>query len=53
VVRDPIEPQIIRNLAISQIVADAMDEMGLKLPPSHVEIEDIRRKYHTAEHEAH
>jgi hypothetical protein len=26
-----------------------MDEMGLKLPPTHVDIADIRRKYHAAE----
>jgi PPK2 family polyphosphate:nucleotide phosphotransferase len=41
-----------RNLAISQIIADTMDEMGLKLPPTHVDIADIRRKYHAAEREA-
>jgi PPK2 family polyphosphate:nucleotide phosphotransferase len=40
-----------RNLAISQIIADTMDEMGLKLPPTHVDIADIRRKYHAAERE--
>lgn len=38
-----------RNLAVSRIIADTMDEMGLKLPPTHVDIEDIRRKYHAAE----
>jgi Polyphosphate kinase 2 (PPK2) len=38
-----------RNLAVSQIIADTMDEMGLKLPPVHVDIADIRRKYHAAE----
>jgi PPK2 family polyphosphate:nucleotide phosphotransferase len=38
-----------RNLAVSQIVADTMDDMGLKLPPTHVDIADIRRKYHAAE----
>jgi PPK2 family polyphosphate:nucleotide phosphotransferase len=38
-----------RNLAISQIIADTMDEMGLKLPPPRVNIADIRRKYHAAE----
>jgi hypothetical protein len=37
-----------RNLAVSQIIADTMDEMGLKLPPSRVDIADIRRKYHSA-----
>jgi PPK2 family polyphosphate:nucleotide phosphotransferase len=40
-----------RNLAISQIIADTMDEMGLKLPPTHGDIADIRRKYHAAERE--
>ncbi len=38
-----------RNLAVSQIIADTMDDMGLKLPPTHVDIADIRRKYHAAE----
>jgi PPK2 family polyphosphate:nucleotide phosphotransferase len=37
-----------RNLAISQIVADTMEHMGLKLPPAHVDIDAIRRKYHKA-----
>jgi polyphosphate kinase 2 (PPK2 family) len=37
-----------RNLAISQIVADTLDEMGLKLPPPQVDINEIRRKYHAA-----
>jgi PPK2 family polyphosphate:nucleotide phosphotransferase len=38
-----------RNLAVSQIIADTMDEMGLKLPPTRVDTADIRRKYHAAE----
>jgi PPK2 family polyphosphate:nucleotide phosphotransferase len=37
-----------RDLAISQIVADTMEEMGLKLPPTQVDINEIRRKYHAA-----
>ena len=41
-----------RNLAISQIVADVMDEIGLKLPPPRVDIAAIRRKYHAAKREA-
>ncbi len=41
-----------RNLAISRIVADAMDEMQLKLPRPHVDLTEIRRKYHAAEREA-
>jgi hypothetical protein len=40
-----------RNLAVSQIIADTMAEMGLKLPPTRVDIADIRRKYHAAERE--
>ena len=37
-----------RNLAISEILADTMEDMGLKLPAAQVDIADIRRKYHTA-----
>jgi PPK2 family polyphosphate:nucleotide phosphotransferase len=37
-----------RNLAISEIVAETLDEMKLKLPPTNVNIEEIRRKYHLA-----
>jgi PPK2 family polyphosphate:nucleotide phosphotransferase len=42
-----------RNLAVSQIVADTMEDMGLKLPSSRVDIADIRRKYHAAKRETH
>ncbi|OAI21816.1 polyphosphate kinase 2 [Methylomonas lenta] len=38
-----------RNLAISQIIADTMDEMGLKLPPTHVDIDTITKQFHAAE----
>ena len=44
----PANHKWFRNLAVSQIIADTMDEMGLKLPPTHVDIADIRRKYHSA-----
>src|SRR5215510_2199932 len=37
-----------RNLAVSQIIADTMNEMDLKLPKPHVDIAAIRRKYHAA-----
>ena len=37
-----------RNLAISEILADTMEDMGLKLPPAQVDIVEIRRKYHAA-----
>jgi PPK2 family polyphosphate:nucleotide phosphotransferase len=46
----PANHKWFRDLAISKIIADTMAEMGLKLPPAHVDIADIRRKYHAAEH---
>jgi PPK2 family polyphosphate:nucleotide phosphotransferase len=48
----PANHKWFRNLAVSQIIADTMDGMGLKLPPTRVDIADIRRKYHAAEREA-
>jgi hypothetical protein len=47
----PANHKWFRNLAISAIIADTMDEMGLKLPPTHVNLADIRRKFHAAETE--
>jgi PPK2 family polyphosphate:nucleotide phosphotransferase len=41
-----------RNLAISQIVADTLEDMGLMLPPTQVDIQEIQRKYHAAVQEA-
>jgi len=37
-----------RNLAISEILADTLEDMELKLPPTRVDITEIRRKYHSA-----
>jgi hypothetical protein len=34
---------------VSQIVAEAMEEMGLKPLPTRVYLAEIRRKYHAAE----
>jgi PPK2 family polyphosphate:nucleotide phosphotransferase len=48
----PANHKWFRNLAVSQIIADTMDGMGLKLPPTRVDIAEIRRKYHAAEREA-
>jgi len=48
----PSDHKWFRNLAISQIVADTMDDMGLKLPPPRVDLADIRRKYHAAKRDA-
>jgi PPK2 family polyphosphate:nucleotide phosphotransferase len=47
----PANHKWFRNLAVSQIIADTMDEMGLKLPPTRVNIADISRKYHAAARE--
>jgi PPK2 family polyphosphate:nucleotide phosphotransferase len=47
----PANHKWFRNLAVSQIVADTLDEMGLKLPPTRVDLADIRRKYHAARRE--
>jgi PPK2 family polyphosphate:nucleotide phosphotransferase len=45
----PANHKWFRNLAISEIIADTLDEMGLKLPSTHVDIENIRNRYHDAE----
>jgi PPK2 family polyphosphate:nucleotide phosphotransferase len=45
----PANHKWFRDLAVSQIVADTMDEMGLHLPATHVDLAEIRRKYHAAE----
>jgi PPK2 family polyphosphate:nucleotide phosphotransferase len=45
----PANHKWFRNLAVSQIIADTMEEMGLKLPPTRVDIAEIRRKFHAAE----
>jgi PPK2 family polyphosphate:nucleotide phosphotransferase len=45
----PANHKWFRNLAISEIIADTLDEMGLKLPSTHVNMEEIRNKFHIAE----
>jgi PPK2 family polyphosphate:nucleotide phosphotransferase len=47
----PANRKWFRDLAISQIIADAMEDMGLKTPPAQVDIAEIRRRYHAAEKE--
>ena len=47
----PANHKWFRDLAISEIIADTLDEMDLKLPPTHVDMEKIRNKYHAAEQE--
>ena len=45
----PANHKWFRDLAISEIIADTLDEMGLKPPPMHVNMEEILIKYHLAE----
>ena len=41
-----------RNLAVSQIMADTMADLGLAFPSPSVNLADIRRKYHAAVRQA-
>jgi PPK2 family polyphosphate:nucleotide phosphotransferase len=41
-----------RNLAVSQIIADTMADLGLAFPPPSVNLADIKRKYHAAVEQA-
>ena len=45
----PANHKWFRNLAISQIIVDTMEDMGLKLPPTRVDLQEIAVKYHAAE----
>jgi PPK2 family polyphosphate:nucleotide phosphotransferase len=47
----PANHKWFRNLAISQIVADTMDELGMSFPKPAVDLAGIRRKYHAAAEE--
>jgi PPK2 family polyphosphate:nucleotide phosphotransferase len=38
-----------RNLAVSKIIVDALEDMNLQMPKPTVDIEEIRRLYHKAE----
>jgi polyphosphate kinase 2 (PPK2 family) len=42
----PANHKWFRNLAVSQIVADFLDDMNLKLPRPTVDLKEIRRLYH-------
>lgn len=44
----PANHKWFRNLAVSQIISDTLNEMGLELPPTHVDINDIKAHYHAA-----
>ena len=47
----PSDQKWFRNLAISQIIAETMNKLHIKFPAPSVNIKDIRKKYHKAEHE--
>jgi hypothetical protein len=34
---------------VSQIIADTVEEIGLKLPPARIYLAEMRRKYYAAE----
>jgi PPK2 family polyphosphate:nucleotide phosphotransferase len=44
----PSDHKWFRNLAVSQIMADTIEELKLAFPPPSVNLGDIRRKYHAA-----
>src|SRR5271155_2623844 len=48
----PSNAKWFRNLAVSQIIADAMADLALAYPPPSVNLAEIRRKYHAAAREA-
>ena len=45
----PANNKWFRNLAVSQIIADALDDMKLRLPEPTVDLKEIRRLYHKDE----
>jgi PPK2 family polyphosphate:nucleotide phosphotransferase len=45
----PANHKWFRNLAVSQIIADALDDMKLKLPKPTVDLKEIERLYHKDE----
>jgi PPK2 family polyphosphate:nucleotide phosphotransferase len=47
----PANHKWFRNLAVSQIIADTMEDMGLTLPKARVDLAAMRRKYHAAKRE--
>jgi PPK2 family polyphosphate:nucleotide phosphotransferase len=44
----PANHKWFRNLAVSQIVADTLEELGMSFPKPSVDLTEIRRKYHAA-----
>lgn len=44
----PSDHKWFRNLAVSKIVVETLDSLGMKLPPTTIDLEDIRGKYDQA-----
>ena len=42
----PADRKWFRDLAVSRIIADSMDDMGLRVPQPRVDLDAVRRKYH-------
>jgi polyphosphate kinase 2 (PPK2 family) len=42
----PSDRKWFRDLAISQIIVETMENLGIKVPEPTVNLDDIRRKYH-------
>ncbi|MGH6794975.1 MAG: polyphosphate kinase 2 family protein [Methylocella sp.] len=49
----PANHKWFRNLAVSQIVAHTMEDLGMAFPKPTVDLADIRHKYHAAAEEGH
>ncbi len=45
----PADRKWFRNLAVSKIVVETLDALRMTFPPTSVDIDDIRRKYHADE----
>ncbi len=45
----PARHKWFRNLAVSKIVVETLESLGMKFPPPSVDLDEIRRKYHSAE----
>ena len=45
----PANHKWFRNLAVSHIISETLEKMNLKLPPTHVDLEEINNKYHVEE----
>lgn len=47
----PSDHKWFRNLAVSQIIVETMESLGIEVPKPTVDISDIRKKYHAAARE--